>query len=79
MVLGESRHTYGVKAIFHKMEVACMLRLTYDGLDDADIEAAWGMLVPCTIHEVLQYTLSSVVCLCSAFTLQASQKRIQKT
>ena len=57
LVLGQTRFTFGVRAIFHKSEVAFLLRLTYENFSDDDVEMAWSRMVPCTIHEVLQFCL----------------------
>ena len=55
VMLGPTRLTPGARAVFHKSEVVYLLRLTYEDVADEDVEMAWSKMIPCTIHEVLQY------------------------
>ena len=55
VMLGQTRLTFGVPAVFHRFEVAFLLKSTYEDFADEDVESAWAKMVPCTIHEVLQY------------------------
>ena len=54
-MLGRTRMTFGTRAVFHKTEVTFLLRETYENFSDADVEEAWSQMVPCTIHEVLDF------------------------
>ena len=45
LMLGQTRFTFGVRAIFNKPEVAFLLRLTYQNFSGADVETVWSSMV----------------------------------